>query len=689
MSIAIVSVPVPPSGDGSPVDISALVGSKTVTLSGTFKGSYVLLGSHDGEDFSPLLAFDAGGIEGIQQILDMALASVRLRSLASSARGVSASIAGISIPGSNSFGSFAPLSPGDSGPQASVDLGLEAYQEGLNFIANGGFQGAVIVEGSPDGTHFNPIGAFTAQPSPASLLASPSIVFSPLSTTDQIRYIRLNVQGIILSPFVVTFGGSQTSSADYNPAAVDITGGTIAGQPVANMPTDAEKAAVDLLVTGFAPNAVIFAGPEGELDADVATFAWDDATGVLGVTGSIVIDGPLSTTIRTTIQANSTFDISPPAYPDDGVFMASNNSLIFNPAALPIGFIRIAAYGAWNSITVPDTNAVNFPSNSDTLIGSYNTVTNNGSGTIGEYLIGAWNAATHDGTGAMHRTYGSWNIGTMSNGSGQYIAGSICLAVNSSGTASSAYGIDAAIVAAGIASTAAIGTAYGIRSTISTVQFEGGTATITNAYDFYSQNSNPSNDGYPVPPFAYGTITNYYGLYVEQHTHGTHNWSIYSAGGINYFGGSVGIGSGTTVPAGVLEISGSETIVSATSSIWDAVRIDPSTASITGNTSITTATGFNLFAIDAPTLAGNTATCTVSLASTVYIGGPPAAGANVAITKAYPLWIDNGMPRIDSTTPNGSVATSLTGVGPTGSNTTVQEWLTIDINGTTRYIPCF
>lgn len=39
---------------------------------------------------------------------------------------------------------------------------------------------------------------------------------------------------------------------------------------------------------------------------------------------------------------------------------------------------------------------------------------------------------------------------------------------------------------------------------------------------------------------------------------------------------------------------------------------------------------------------------------------------------------------------NGSVATSITSVGPTGANTTVQEWLTIkNASGVTRYIPCF
>lgn len=39
---------------------------------------------------------------------------------------------------------------------------------------------------------------------------------------------------------------------------------------------------------------------------------------------------------------------------------------------------------------------------------------------------------------------------------------------------------------------------------------------------------------------------------------------------------------------------------------------------------------------------------------------------------------------------NGAVATALTSIGPTGSHTTVQTWLTIvDNTGATRYIPCF
>jgi len=40
-------------------------------------------------------------------------------------------------------------------------------------------------------------------------------------------------------------------------------------------------------------------------------------------------------------------------------------------------------------------------------------------------------------------------------------------------------------------------------------------------------------------------------------------------------------------------------------------------------------------------------------------------------------------------TANGSVATAMSSLGPTGAHATVQKWLAIDDAGTTRYVPCF
>ena len=44
---------------------------------------------------------------------------------------------------------------------------------------------------------------------------------------------------------------------------------------------------------------------------------------------------------------------------------------------------------------------------------------------------------------------------------------------------------------------------------------------------------------------------------------------------------------------------------------------------------------------------------------------------------------------VKAPTANGTVATAMSSLGPTGSNTTIQEWLTITVKGTIRYIPCF
>jgi hypothetical protein len=129
-------------------------------------------------------------------------------------------------------------------------------------------------------------------------------------------------------------------------------------------------------------------------------------------------------------------------------------------------------------------------------------------------------------------------------------------------------------------------------------------------------------------------------------------------------------------------------LASAAGLVWDARDYQAGTLTLTGSTSVTTATGLNMIDVKTPTITSGSA-LTVSVAATMRIAAAPVAAGSTTITKAYSLWIDSGLPRIDSTTANGSVATTLGSVGPVGSNTTVQEWLTIDIQGTTRFIPCF
>ena len=155
MSVATVVVPVPASGDGLAVSVAALLGSKTVVLTGQFEGTYVLLASHDGATYVPAITFNSGGPEGVQATLDDAYNFVRLRSSATPLGTVTASVTAVTSGGMNYFAALPIVAPGASGPQAVVDTwalfpptGLEA---GLNFACRGAFTGSVVVEASSDG----------------------------------------------------------------------------------------------------------------------------------------------------------------------------------------------------------------------------------------------------------------------------------------------------------------------------------------------------------------------------------------------------------------------------------------------------------------------------------------------------------------------------------------------------------
>lgn len=152
-----------------------------------------------------------------------------------------------------------------------------------------------------------------------------------------------------------------------------------------------------------------------------------------------------------------------------------------------------------------------------------------------------------------------------------------------------------------------------------------------------------------------------------------------------YLGSTVGGDITTTT---LLFVKATQTIASAAGATYDAQMFAPSTVTLSGSTNITTATGFNAANFAAPTYTSGSAVV-ISAAATVRISGAPIAAGSTTITKGYSLWLDAGTPRFDSSTANGAVATVLGSVGPVGSSTTVQEWLTIDINGTTRYLPCF
>ena len=61
MAISIVNLVIPKTGDGPIVDVSTMVGLKTVTVSGGFTGVYTLLASHDDVNFDPIVSFSYNG----------------------------------------------------------------------------------------------------------------------------------------------------------------------------------------------------------------------------------------------------------------------------------------------------------------------------------------------------------------------------------------------------------------------------------------------------------------------------------------------------------------------------------------------------------------------------------------------------------------------------------------------------
>jgi hypothetical protein len=229
MAISIVNVVVPASGDGPIANISNLIGEKTVELSGHFVGRYILLGSHNGVNFVPVLIFDANGEESIKLTLKLALVSVRVRAAAAAPLGVTMNVSGVLSPGCNLFTTLGTLTPGMSGQQPPIDLNVlfppTGVEQDINLLCVGGFDGLIVIRGSLDGIHFNPIDGFRSDDQPlASIGPAPTLEFSPLTTKDLIRYVQLDIQGTISAATVISLGGSNPpSGAATAPKLLELT----------------------------------------------------------------------------------------------------------------------------------------------------------------------------------------------------------------------------------------------------------------------------------------------------------------------------------------------------------------------------------------------------------------------------------------------------------------------------------
>jgi hypothetical protein len=212
MSIATATVPVPLSGTGALVDVSAMVGPKTVVLSGTFRGLYDLQASHDDVNFVSVLQFDAGGVEGVRRTMSGAFKSVRLSAATpdtTPVTPVTCIVSGILEDTENTFASIATVAPNFTGLTPTVDTSVAWPPSGPEadacFICTGGFQGIIVVLGSNNGVDFSPIGSFRVDRSPD---GSPSQLKLPVVySKDAVRYVRLQVDAVVTSTTVVTMGG--------------------------------------------------------------------------------------------------------------------------------------------------------------------------------------------------------------------------------------------------------------------------------------------------------------------------------------------------------------------------------------------------------------------------------------------------------------------------------------------------
>lgn len=113
---------------------------------------------------------------------------------------------------------------------------------------------------------------------------------------------------------------------------------------------------------------------------------------------------------------------------------------------------------------------------------------------------------------------------------------------------------------------------------------------------------------------------------------------------------SLGIGPAVAVVSTeTFRVQVAETIASATSATWNAVNftgptvngVTNATCVLTGNTSITTANGFNFLSVSSPSISAANA-ITITTACTVYVDGAPSSSGNITFTNSYGLWVNAG-----------------------------------------------
>jgi len=159
------------------------------------------------------------------------------------------------------------------------------------------------------------------------------------------------------------------------------------------------------------------------------------------------------------------------------------------------------------------------------------------------------------------------------------------------------------------------------------------------------------------------------GVYLKETVSGTYMYlgtsNLYTTGIVENvvidFQGYIGIGTGT--PETAIEAEEEETITGAVADGYAAsITIDPGYTAATAQT----VTRHNYIDLQNPSLSG---------------AGP------AALMDAAVMRFDDTVANHQALEANGAVAVTITSLGPTGSQTTIQGWMKVNINGTLRYIP--
>lgn len=215
--------------------------------------------------------------------------------------------------------------------------------------------------------------------------------------------------------------------------------------------------------------------------------------------------------------------------------------------------------------------------------------------------------------------YGSWNessYNSTANGTNVTIISSLVRALGiNSGNVATLVGLSEV---SRVTSSGNVTNSYGINTALNLTS----SGSVTTHYSLYIANPTKSSTG--------NLVTNY-GVYLESQTTGnTTNWGIYSAGGSNYFGGNILVG--TTTPSANLTVNG-------TSNLGPIGNITITGGSngqvLTTNGSGTLSWG-NVVTTSVVVASANT---TVSVSDTVIVGAnsiyitlPPSASAGNKVT---------------------------------------------------------